>query len=305
MTISELYKQVAQLGFEDSLEDNDRFFYAANSALLQVNKLRPAIGNYLINHKPLENLVTESTFSSIEKLEDLTFEATDSKSYYFEADGNGFAYIEKYNGEADEWSIFSTINLSSTGAFVAYKGFIKEGGNFVSGNIRIRFTGDYIYNVRNVALYRHLFSDNANDIPAFQSYTRYDMKDLVDDFLALCCPPIQEDAKNRVLNQEYEIEGNSVILIPYGNKGEYKVLYERNPARLEVQEDSVEESETEIDLDEELCTLLPILIAAYVWIDDEPEKSQYYMNLYRERAADIERKTKYTAPVIIKSSNGW
>ena len=74
MTISELYKQVAQLGFEDSLEDNDRFFYAANRALLQVNKLRPAIGNYLINHKPLENLVTESTFSSVEKLEDLTFE---------------------------------------------------------------------------------------------------------------------------------------------------------------------------------------------------------------------------------------
>jgi len=72
MTISELYKQVAQLGFEDSLEDDDRFYYAANRALLQVNKIRPAISRYLINHKPLENQVAESTFESLEKEEDLT-----------------------------------------------------------------------------------------------------------------------------------------------------------------------------------------------------------------------------------------
>ena len=58
-------------------------------------------------------------------------------------------------------------------------------------------------------------------------------------------------------------------------------------------------------LDVELCALLPVLIAAYVWIDDEPQKSEYYKYLYSERAAEIERKGKDTSPVIIKSSNGW
>ena len=48
-----------------------------------------------------------------------------------------------------------------------------------------------------------------------------------------------------------------------------------------------------------------MLIAAYVWIDDEPQKSEYYKYLYSERAAEIERKGKDISPVIIKSSNGW
>ena len=63
MTVAELYKQVAQLGFEVSLEDDDRFYYAANRALLQVNEVRPAISYYLINHKPLKNLLSDSAFS--------------------------------------------------------------------------------------------------------------------------------------------------------------------------------------------------------------------------------------------------
>ena len=35
MTVSQLYNSVAQLGFEDSLEEDDRFIFAANRALLQ------------------------------------------------------------------------------------------------------------------------------------------------------------------------------------------------------------------------------------------------------------------------------
>ena len=95
MNVAELYKQTAQLGFEDSLDDSDRFYYAANRALLQVCKIRPAVGYYLINHKPLENLVVNATFSPVEKIDDLIYEASDAKSYYFEADGNGVLYVFK------------------------------------------------------------------------------------------------------------------------------------------------------------------------------------------------------------------
>lgn len=304
MTISELYKQVAQLGFEDSLEDSDRFYYAANRALLQVNKIRPAISHYLINHKPLTNLVAESTFSPQEKTEDLIFEATNAKSYYFEADGNGVALIEKYNYETDNWSIVLSIELSSTRTFMPYKGFIKEGGSFVSGLIRLRFTGEYLYSVKNVAMYQYLFSENRQDIPAYEPYTRYDIKKLVTDFIALCSPPIKEADTNSVLNQDYEVEDNSVLLFPYENKGIYKVLYERLPKTIENTGNPSNDNNS-IDLDAELCSLMPVLIAAYVWIDDEPQKSEYYMNLYRERAAEIERKIINTNTVTIKSSNGW
>jgi hypothetical protein len=62
---------------------------------------------------------------------------------------------------------------------------------------------------------------------------------------------------------------------------------------------------TVIDLDPELCTLLPLLVASYVWLEDEEEKASYYMNLYRERAADIERKNRSYAPIKIKNIYGW
>lgn len=304
MNVAELYKQVAQLGFEDSLEDSDRFYYAANRALLQVCKVRPAIGHCLINHKPLLNLVGESTFSPVEKISDLTYEANDAKAYYFEADGNGVVYLEQYVADTDEWRVFGKVELKSNQTFANYKGFIKKEGAFVRGRIRLRFTGEFLYSVKNIALYEHLYSGEVADIPAFEAYTRYNVKSLVSDFMAFCCPPIKETGENTILNQEYEQEGDSTILLPYEKRGVYKVLYERRPKVIENTGANTDDMQ-EIDLDDELCSLMPILIAAYVWIDDEPQKSEYYLSLYRERVSEIVMSRKDTAPVAIKSANGW
>lgn len=307
MNISELYKHVAQLGFESSLEDEDRFIYAANRALLQVNKIRPAISRYCINHKPMANLIKEDVFTPLDKTEDLTFEATNAKSYYFEADGNGVLYIEKYEENDSKWRIVNAVTLTSTNKnFIAYRGFIKDGGEFVSGLVRLRFTGDYFYSVKNVAMYEYLLSENESDIPTYEPYTRYNLSSLVEDFICLHCPPIREDKVDIILNQDYQIESNGIVLLSYEKKGVYRILYERRPNEL-VKSDTVAVSEdtTKIDLDEELCSLMPILVAAYVWVDDEPNKSEYYLNLYRERAAIIEQKAKATSPVSIKSTNGW
>lgn len=304
MNIAELYKQVAQLGFETTLEDSDRFYYAVNRALLQVCKVRPAIGRYLINHRPLENLIRQNTFSPTEKIDDLIYEADDAKAYYFEADGNGVMYLEKYDAATDSWSIFGRTELKSKQTFVPYKGFIKKEGTFVSGSIRLRFTGEYLYSVKNVALYRHLYSGDSADIPAYAAYTRYDIKELVADFMALCCPPIIEEETNTLLNQGYEQEGNSIILLPYDRRGVYKVLYEHRPTAIENTGATTEDTQA-LDLDDELCALMPILVAAYVWIEDEPEKSEYYMSLYRERVQEIVLSHKDTSPVLIKNTNGW
>ena len=304
MNVAELYLQVAQLGFEATLEDSDRFYFATNRALLQVCKVRPAIRHCLINHKPLANLITENTFSPVEKIDDLTYEAEGAKAYYFEADGNGVVYLEKYDESTEEWSIFGEITLKSNKTFVPYKGFIKELGAFVGGRVRLRFTGEYIYSVKDVALYQYLYSDDLADIPAYEAYTRYDIKKLVTDFMALCCPPIAEADENKLLNQDYEQEGESVILLPYDKRGVYKILYEHRPTAIENTGSTTEDTQ-ELDLDDELCSIMPILVAAYVWIEDEPEKSQYYMNLYRERVQEISLSRRDTSPVLIKSTNGW
>jgi hypothetical protein len=252
----------------------------------------------------MKNKVQESSFTPIEKIEDLYFEASDVKSYYFEADGNGTMYVEKYDEKTETWAIIDMVNLSADKTFIAHKGFIKEGGSFVSGLIRLHFAGDYLYSVRNIAMYEYLYSRLEADVPPYEAYTRYDISALVPDFLALNSPPIKEEAEYQYLNQGYDVENGRIILLPYNAKGLYKVIYKRKPQPV-INTGEAADDTTVIDLDEDLCALLPILVASFVWVDDEPEKAQYYLAIYQERAIDIERRIVSATPVHIKNTNGW
>lgn len=304
MTISELYSQVAQLGFEDALENEDRFYFAVNRALLQANTVRPATTSLIVDHNPLKNLISKSSFNPIARVDDITFEAENAKAYYFEADGIGMLYVEKYNKESNTWSILSAKQLTARKNFVAYSDFIKDLNGFVSGRVRLRFSGEYIYSVRNVALYRYLYSDDKADIPAYEPYTRYDFKTLVDDFLGFADPPFLESEELVQLNQDYRVEGESILLLPYNNAGVYKVMYKRRPKSI-VNIGAAATDETVIDLDPELSHALSNLVAAYIWAEDEPSLAEYYLSLYRERVAEIRATTKNVAPIIYRNSNGW
>lgn len=301
MNVATLYKQVALLGFEDSLEYNNAFYFAANRAVYQVNLLRPHTAEYeIFRHNP-KNLLC-GDFCTYTRDEDITFEAEGARAYYFEAAGSGMLYLEEYDGG---WKLIGERALSSVD-FVPYKGFIKADGEFTDKKVRLRFAahpdGDFIYFVRNAAMYARLYSAKEEDIPENAPWYAYDMAALREDFLALAAPPICLEDMTR-LAAGYEVDG-ARILLPREAEGSFKVLYRRKPHEL-TDEGAPEEDVTQIDLDEELCTLLPLLIAAYIWADDEPEKANYYMNLYRERAAEIERETKVTAPAKIINKSGW
>ena len=305
MTVLELYNSVAQLGFEDSLEDESRFLFSANRALLQVNALRPATRTCIINHEPLKNLVSENTFSPLRKTTDLYFEAIGAKSYYFETcGGEGKFIIEKYTEEG--WKELSDDSIESSKIFKCCKGFVFEDGDFLNENdrVRLRFTGDYLYSVRNVAMYKEFYSKSEEDIPEYKSYVGYDISTLVDDFLALDTSPVKINGDTSEINRNYDIENDRIVLLPYDESGLYKVIYRKKPQEITGEMLSKGDKHS-VDLDEELCSLLPILVASYIWIDDEPEKAEYYLILYRERAVDFERRLSRTAPVNIKNVYGW
>ena len=152
-------------------------------------------------------------------------------------------------------------------------------------------------------MYKHLYSDNVEDIPALQPYVKYDMSNLVTDFLALAEAPILEGERNLRLNQEYEMEGDKIILIPSSISGIIKLVYRRRPNKLAYVDDPITD-ETRIDLDEELCSLLPLLVAAFVLAEDEPNLANTYMNTYKEWAMRLESLNEDHSTVRI-TSNGW
>ena len=304
MTVADLYRSVAQLGFEDSLEYEDGFVFAANRALLEVNSLRPTTSFCFINHRPMKNKLLKPTFDPVLKEDELTFECADVKAYYFECDGTGTAYIELYDKATRSWQKIGMRSISSDGEYKPYKGFIQKDGAFVSGTVRLRFTGAYLYSVKSVAMYEHLYSKAEDDIPAYEAFTKYDVSKMVSDFLSFKNPPIEVDDGYRHLNQGYQVEDNRILLLPYDDAGHYKVIYNRRPKPIK-NDGGFSEDLTVIDLDEELCALLPILIAAYIWMDDEPEKAQYYLSLYQSRAAYMLSYFKNPSPVNMRSVNGW
>lgn len=304
MTVSELYASVAQLGFETVLEDNERFFYAANRAILRVNAIRPRKGVYVLHHKPPDNLVS-SSFEPVYVTEEITYEAYNAKAYYFEADGEGTAFIEANVDGEEGWSIIAEIKIKGNGGFTAYRGFVKRDGAFFFGRIRLRFLlGEYLYSVRSVAIYRYIYSADVSEISAYEQYKRYDLSALAEDFLAPDDPFVRLEATRDLLSDDYDVEDGRVLLLPYNARGLYRLSYLRRPRELVYTEEPAADL-TEIPLDEDLCALLPYLIAATVWADDEPDKAQYYMQIYRERAVEVERRSRPAAPARIKSVNNW
>lgn len=303
MDVATLYKQVALLGFEDSLENINSFYFAANRAIYQVNLLRPHIAEYRIFRHNMPNILRDG-FCTYTRTEDMTFEAEKARAYYFEAAGKGTLFIEEYKD--GHYQLIGEKTLESVD-FAPYKGFIKAGNEFTDGKVRLRFaahsSGDYIYFVRNVAIYGRLYGADIEDIPAYGEYQTYDMPELRPDFLELETPPIIPETGEK-MSGGYGVDGGTRLILPYEAEGSFKVLYRRKPREL-VNEGTPDEDITVIDLDEELCTLLPLLIASYVWAEDEPEKANYYGNLYRERAAEITNAKKTVAPSKFIHKSGW
>jgi len=305
MKVCELYKEVAQLGFENSLENEIGFYQAANRALLQVAALRPEVKVFVLKHKPLENKIPTVCYEPCDKKEDLIFEAENVKSYYFEADGTGTCYLEKYNEATGNWETKNIISLASDNIniFKSYRGFILVDSAYTDARVRLRFTGEFLYSVKNVAMYADIYSENDSDIPAYAEYTRYDISSLVDDFLSFESPPIKDDATFAKLGKGYDIESGRIILLPNDISGVFRILYRHKPTALNSSKNA-DENDDDIDIGVEQAALLPTLIASYVWLEDEPEKAQYYYNLYKELAYNLERNTNRSAPIAI-TNNGW
>ena len=308
MTIKELYDSVAELGFETELESErlNGFILAANRAIVQINRIRPATSIYKLNHFPLVNKLSESTYEPVCKDDEALIFSTDgAKSYFFECNGNGIATIEKSTDFGETWETLAAVErVSEKGQFEKYRGLILDGDKPYLGLVRIKFSGDYIYWVQNVAMYGSLLSADPESVPAFSKYISYDIASLTDDFVSFVCPPITDAQRDKgfILNTDYFVEGASKILIPASIKGVYDVVYNRRNKQLSLNDDM---EETNIDLDSELCCLMPNLVASYIWADDEPTKAEYYLTLYNAQVAEIMAREKNLKPVVYRNKTGW
>ena len=88
------------------------------------------------------------------------------------------------------------------------------------------------------------------------------------------------------------------VRMPKDYSGIFMVRYEKSPT-------IVQRFTQEIELDERLFPLLSLLVCGYYYLEDEPERSQYYMALYREGRERMRgARASYTQKIGIDAL-GW
>ena len=296
MDLQQLKERVAALGFEKEVLSDKVFVFALNRALQRIDSSFPLYGNFEFAHLALQNAVDAPDFDlHVKGNTNLTFTASvQVKAFTFECDGNGIAtlYADRADGTAQ---LLTTVTMASEGTFVRYS------GTFYGDTTRYRlvFSGSNSYVVRGVAFYRTIRSSASDDVPAYGEYACYDLRQMVVEregypaFGGLC------GCSARGLNEgsDYMIVGER-LYVSSAITACFDVRYRRLPP-------TVDTSYTgELPVDDKVAELLPLYVAGYVWLEDYPEKADYYLRQFEAEAR--ERATAHSKENTVRiKRTGW
>lgn len=277
MTLSELKNDVAKLGFESYVEDEECFIASANRALSLIYADRPVSETAIISFRgPRATLVREFIEHDAGNVINIPFNGA---SISFRSTGTGSCIINDVTSS-------NLIPLSKEGQLTK---------QFLHGSGTITFYGNYYFTVSNLAVFDSLISNNAPDIPEYKPYQELKAEDYCAGFRSFSGHP--KDKNGNAVTTVKLRDGK--IYAPYNYRGELYLTYYRAPNLL-----SADEPVALVDISEECAPMLPLLTASFLWLDDDAGKAQYYMSLYRDLAANVKRYSKNTVDTSY-SDNGW
>lgn len=290
MTLDECRNSTALLGFSESLTELDdiaekAFRAALNRAIWEVDALRPRMGILTLSHYPPVNHVRRTAFYHIAGTSDTISAMGDA--YSFRVCGNGTCRV-------------------SNGYRVVEHAFSSKDGErcisgFLSGVLELTFTGDSNYPVRDVGVWD---KGDCPDgiIPQASAYVTYNISDFVPDALSIVAVPERLVGRQYVpLWDGYRLTSRRYLELPRGEVGEYRITYRRLPPQIEADTDF----DSEIGLDEDLCQLLPLEIAYYLLLDDDPAAAKDYLTQFREGAYRIGANERVRGVALCESVNRW
>lgn len=163
------------------------------------------------------------------------------------------------------------------------------------GPATVTFRGNFYFTVSNLAVFSEITSKNVADIPEYTPRREINPSDYCKDFRALITQPT--DKNGNIFGQVIIRDGR--ISVPFGFKGDLYLTYHRTPSPI-----TRESQNLPIDISAECASLLPLLTASFMWLDDDAPKAQYYMSLYRDSIANIRRYSSTQIDTTYRV-NGW
>ncbi len=275
LTFKNLIEETAALGFEVNIESSEALLFAARRALMTIYTDRGDFSTIKFTKRGFPVKPSRPIKHKGGEAERISFSA---RAMSFRASGSGILLI---NDEAGERSI--TFNGE------------QEIKAFLFGNGFIEFNGDYAYTVSGLSFFSEIYSPSEEDLPVYRGFAEYDMRELTDDFLSFVGNPYSPEHR--------EISGAALrgtsVRLPEEYDGEVCIDYRKAPVM------------PTGDIDEELqlpcgCVhLLPLITAAYIWLDDDEGKAQYYMSLYREGMAALNVYSRLSVNTEYRDVTGW
>ena len=277
MTLTELKNDVARLGFESYIEDEDCFIASANRALSLIYTDRPVSKTVSITFNgPRVSLAYDFIEHTSGDTIQIPFKG---KAISFRSSGDGTCIISDSTGA----NLVPLINNDQ---------LTKQ---FVHGDGMITFSGDYYYTVKGLVVFKDLISNRAVDIPEYAPYMEIAPEDYCDDFRAFCGYP--EDKDGNAIKSVTLTDGR--IRAPMDFRGRLYLTYYRSPKPIDP-----EKPNSLIDVSTECAPMLPLLTASFLWLDDDAGKAQYYMSLYRDLVANVKRYSNNKIDSAY-NANGW
>ncbi len=277
MTYKDLCTEIAALGFETEIDSDERMLTAVNRALMLIYTERPTYERICI-FKP--------AVSTTAKIGDFSHKGGETDSFSYKARAYSFKTCGRGKYKICEGEKEEIFEFSQNSAL--HRGFLHGEG-------RIDFVGEYSFSVYDFALFDEIYGDSPEDIPTLSEYSEYTIRDFAPDFLSFVSAPTDEHG---ISIANAEVRGG-IMRIPDGYSGKINLVYKKAPKKLFGNPDD------DIFVPDGCEHLLPLLAASYVWLDDDPEKSQYYMSLYREAMSAVKYYDRSHIDNSYHVTDGW
>lgn len=283
MTVAQLERAVARLGFAPSIEDGGPLLRdAAARALDELGAARPRLRTVSLWHLPSPPLYAEGSTELIRG--EKSFSLPEGLSFFLRVAGRGGLAVTRDGRE--ELYPFAA---GEDGLPAVLGGALPSG----EGALHFRLFGEGGLRLLAFAVYDTLFDGTPPDPFGGRSY---DLALLFPSFGGLLSPPATEDGRalTEGASADYTLEDGHILTLPPHSRGCIRLSYR---VRLSLPE------EGELPLTEEEASLLPLFCASYVYLDDDPERAAFYLARFREGLARLAADA--AAPYPFRDSTGW
>ncbi len=268
MTVAQLEAAVARLGFAPSIDDGGELLRdAAERAIAEILAVRPRIGRLILRHLPETPLLSVTSPKEIRG--EKTFSLPEGGSFYLESVGDGLLTVSRGTHQKTY-----PLRVGTRGGVTVTVGAIPTS----EGAVTLRVVGGVGFYLPVLAVYASPYVSTAPPTSPFGT-SDYDLAALAPDFAGLVGAPRLADGTPLCEGEEgdYTLEGSVLHLAPR-RACEIRLSYRRRlPLTME----------GKIPLCDEEAALLPLFCAAYVFLDDDPDKAAFYLARFREGLSAI------------------